>query len=230
MATTNNTTIRRSDQTDRHEVRFTIDERAKGLFFRPDSFHQIDLSMIDDQGFVEKSSLTRSWMSPKLRRVVPGFVRFYQGGRHLTKYTFGGYLHFSEDHEDNYYNLKSSAPILELTKYHRIPDILADETEILFAKLQSTSILEIEEIQQILAQIPPFKLFCACLEFFDLHLEVLNSAEEMLHLEAFRDYIKARISDLKAEQLWPVNLPNLWTVCLADPVILQPDTASEQTD
>lgn len=207
----------RTAKSNGNQIIFEIDARAKDTFAKPDIYHQIDLSVIGDDGFVENLSLTRSWMSPTIQRIVPGAIRLYQAGEHFTIYTYGGFLHYVETNSRSHYKLASSAPLLELSKYHHIPDILADESEILFAKIHSLSLLDKEEVQQLLAQIVPFKLYCACLQFFDRHLDVLNTAEEMLHMEAFREFVRSEISDFQARYLWPSSLPNLWAICLADP-------------
>jgi hypothetical protein len=85
--------------------------------------------------------------------------------REATFFTFGGNLESEQLAGEAVYSLRSTSPILELVQdWETIADLLAEETEILFARTEAQQQLSSEELLDRLVKAGPEDVYLAILQ------------------------------------------------------------------
>ncbi len=137
--------------------------------------------------------------------VGPGKIVIRSGqGREATFYSFGGNLESEALAGETVYSLRSAAPILELvSERETIGDLLAEETEILFAQAEAQLRLSSEELLDRLIRTGSEAVYLAVLQ--SLLAEEEDPAAGHVRQGDFRKMLAGEKIWCQSSGRWPKN-------------------------
>lgn len=134
--------------------------------------------------------------------ICPGRIIIHsRQEREVTFYSFGGSIESEVLESETVYSLRSAAPVLELVpKRKTIADLLADETEILFARAKAQQQLSTEELLDRLTKAGPEALYLAVLQTL---LSEIEAGENSKHSPNFANMLTDEQTWYQKRELWP---------------------------
>jgi hypothetical protein len=129
-------------------------------------------------------------------------------GKKVEAFTFGGDLRIESEEMLTACVLTSPAPILERTGTSSIPELLAEETEIIFAERRADWEPDHSTFKDRISAVDPFTLYCVCLESLKEKFVRYPPIEDEL-IQQFVHFLDTEIKTLHELDKWPVSLPTI---------------------
>ncbi len=126
----------------------------------------------------------------------------------VEAFTFGSNLRIESKKLITACLMTSPAPILERTGASSIPELLAEETEIIFAKRRADWEPDHNTFKDRLSAADPFTLYCICLESLKEKFERNPPRGDEL-IQQFVHFLNAEIKILHELDKWPPSLPTI---------------------
>jgi len=177
--------------------------------FDPKTFH---LRLLDWDGKAHWTTFKVTTPFPMSRVVCPGPLTIQdRAGKRATFFVFGGSLEaHDETPNERVYSLRSSAPVLELTAVGSTPaNLLATETEVLWAELQADWGIDDEAFGRQLTRTDPFHLFVATLQAILDRYEHLSDSHTLQQQQTLYHALQHEKTWLQQTSQWPDPVPTL---------------------
>jgi hypothetical protein len=148
----------------------------------------VQASIISISGQAEKLKVTHPWSRAESYRVLPGRVVLQDRlGKCVEAFTFGGTLELDPTDMVTTCIITSPAPILSLVAQNALPELLAEEVEILLAELAASWSGDPDEIPLRMSGLEPDVIYRACLvsmlkKYHRISPAEGSSRERLLHL------------------------------------------------
>jgi hypothetical protein len=157
-----------------------IRRQPTGRHFDPQKLH---LRLRDEYGLAKWSTL--SWLSPLKGsgHACPGLVTLHdRSGKQVYFFTFGGALEATPGADEMVYELRSPAPILELTSHDEtVQDQVASETEELLGEIEVKWGEDEKGFSRRLAEVDPLQFYRAALQSLLYRYEHVHTLEQVYH-------------------------------------------------
>jgi hypothetical protein len=169
----------------------------------------VSLQNVSSGGQAESLTLYHPWPYARFYRICAGrIVLEDRVGKKINFYTFGGELEIKTLRDSTHCRLDSPAPILYLGRLFSIPNILADEVEILLAEKAADCLPDGGAQDQYLSAMDPWVLYVACLHALEDKFQS-HRYDVMASNSAFKAFVQNEISILKRDHRYPEDLPRL---------------------
>jgi len=174
--------------------------------FDPEKLH---IHVRSDPQRIEVLNIHHPWPWEEQYRAIAGRIILQdRKGKKFEAFTFGGNLSIKSQETMTECIFTSPAPILELIGITSIPEVLAEEIEILFAERRAEWEPDLSAFESKLAEAEPFLLYCACLEVLRGKFEQHPSREDEA-IQQFVQFLKSEIQTLQKLDKWPGKLPTI---------------------
>jgi hypothetical protein len=129
--------------------------------------------------------ITSSWLSPLegSSHVCPGLITLHdRSDKQVYFFAFGGTLEATRGADEVVYELRSPAPILELTGHDEtVQDQLASETDVLLGEIEVRWGTDEKGFSRRLAQVDPIQFYLATLQSLPRRYEHAHALEGTYH-------------------------------------------------
>jgi len=149
------------------------------------------------------------WSGQEQYRACAGRVILQdRKGKKVEAFTFGGDLRIESEEMLTACFLTSPAPILERIGTSSIPELLAEETEIIFAERRADWEPDQSTFKDRLTAADPFTLYCICLESLKEKFKRYPSRGDEF-IRQFVHFLNTEIKTLHELDKWPVSIPTI---------------------
>jgi hypothetical protein len=177
-----------------------------GKHFDPE---KLSLTIASEQRGAELLRIHHPWPGQEQYRACAGRVILQdRKGKKVEAFTFGGDLWIESKETLTAGVLTSPAPILERTGTSSIPELLAEETEIIFAERHADWEPDDSTFKDRLTAADPFTLYCICLESLKEKFEQYPPREDEF-IQQFVHFLNTEIKTLHELDKWPVSIPTI---------------------
>ena len=177
-----------------------------GKHFDPE---KLSLAIASEHRCTGLLKVNHPWPGQEQYRACAGRVILQdRKGKKVEAFTFGGDLRIESEEMLTVCVLTSPAPILERTGPSSIPELLAEETEIIFAERRADREPDHSTFKDRLAAADPFTLYCTCLESLKEKFERYPPREDEF-IQQFVHFLNTEIKTLHELDKWPVSLPTI---------------------
>ena len=168
---------------------------------------KLSIIVASDHRGTEFLRVHHPWPGQDQYRACAGHVILQdRKGKKVEAFTFGGDLRIESEEMLTACFLTSPAPILELIGTSSIPVMLAEETEIIFAKRRADWESDHSTFKDRLTAASPFTLYCICLEALKEKFERYPSRGNEF-IQQFIQFIHVEIKTLHESHEWPLYVP-----------------------
>ena len=168
---------------------------------------QLSLTVASEHRGTEFLRVHHPWSWLEQYRACAGRVILQdRKGKKVGAFTFGGDLRIESEEMLTACFLTSPVPILELIGTSSIPVLLAQETEIIFAKRRADWLPDNSTFKDRLTAANPFTLYCICLEALNEKFERYPSRGDEF-IQQFVQFIRVEIKTLHELHEWPLYVP-----------------------
>ena len=177
-----------------------------GKHFDPE---KISITVVSEDRGAELLRAHHPWPGQEQYRACAGRVILQdRRGKKVEVFTFGGDLRIESEEMLTACVLTSPAPILERTGTSSIPELLAEETEIIFAERRADWGPDHSTFKDRLTAADPFILYCICLESLKEKFEQYPPREDEF-IQQFVHFLNTEIKTLHELDKWPGSLPTI---------------------
>lgn len=193
-----------SDSPGHPRIDILLRSAPTGKHFDPE---KLFITIASEQRGAELLGVNHPWSGQEQYRACAGRVILRdRKGKKVEAFTFGGDLRIESEGKLTACVLTSPAPILERTGTSSIPELLAEETEIIFAERRADWESDHSTFKDRLAAADPFILYCICLESLKEKFEQYPPREDEF-IQQFVHFLNTEINTLHELDKWPVFLP-----------------------
>ena len=180
-----------------------------GKHFDPE---KLSITVASEQRCTEFLRVHHPWPAQEQYRACAGRVILQdRKGKKVEAFTFGGDFWIESEEMLTACVLTSPAPILERTGTSSIPELLAEEVEIIFAERRAAWEPDQSTFKDRLRATDPFTLYCICLESLIEKFERYPSKEDEF-VQQLIHFLNTEIKTLHELDKWPVSLPTIANV------------------
>lgn len=177
-----------------------------GKHFDPE---KLSLTIASEHRGTESLKIRHPWSWLKQYRACAGRVILQdRKGKKVEAFTFGGDLRIESEETLTTCYLTSPAPILELMGTSSIPELMAEEMEIVFAERRARWEPDHTKFYDRLAEVDPLTLYFAFLEALKGKFEPFTVLGDEL-VQQFAHFIQHEIKALQDLHEWPIYLPTI---------------------
>jgi len=177
-----------------------------GKHFDPE---KLSITVASEDRGTEFLRVHHPWPGQEQHRACAGRVILQdRKGKKVEAFTFGGDLRIESEDMLTACVLTSPAPLLERTGTSSIAELLAEETEIIFAERRADWEPDHSAFKDRLTAADPFILYCICLESLKEKFEQYPPREDEF-IQQFVHFLNTEIKTLHELDKWPVSLPTI---------------------
>ena len=177
-----------------------------GKHFDPE---KLSIAVASEHRGAELLKINHPWPGQEQYRACAGRVILQdRKDKKVEAFTFGGELRIESEKTLTACFLTSPAPIIERIGTSSIPELLAEETEIIFAERRADWEPDQSTFKDRLRAADPFTLYCICLESLREKFERYPSKEDEF-IQQFVLFLNTEIKTLHELDQWPVSLPTI---------------------
>ncbi len=177
-----------------------------GRHFDPE---QILLLVSSGSQGVDTLKVRHPWDWGKQYRACAGRVMMHDRKHEaIEAFTFGGDVHIESKDTFTMLSLTSPAPILELQAASSMPELLAEETEIIIAERRASWGDDHAGFENRISVVPPLTLYQSCLQILREKFEGLSSIQDE-SVQEISHFIRTEIETLRELDRWPTAIPSI---------------------
>jgi hypothetical protein len=177
-----------------------------GKHFDPE---RVRLSVVTEPGNIEFIKVHHPWPLRTHYRSAAGRIILQDfKGRIVEAFTLGGDFRIHKENDLTTCVLTSPAPILELISISSIPEVLAEEIEILLAERRAAWDHDLSIYNKRLSAVDPLILYIACLEAIRDKIRHSPTGETSTKRELVQ-LIQVEIKTFHEPHEWPLYVPTI---------------------
>ncbi len=158
---------------------------------------------------IESLTIRHPWVHGSNYQVLAGSIELTDRyGKQEEAFTFGGNLKIESQDTVTICNLKSPAPILEISSADPILMMFIEEIEILFAKRRAALLSKPHTYEKHLINADPFKVYLACLNALIEKFEHLHHKKNPRTIE-FLNFLHGEAKHVRDGGKTPILVPDL---------------------